>query len=100
MTTMMSLNHTLLSGARASLDELNHPENKIITIEDPVEYRLPRVNQVQVHEKIGLTFSQVLRTSLRQDPDILLVGEMRDLDTVEVGIEGYARLLRRAQEDL
>ncbi|MCG8380736.1 MAG: GspE/PulE family protein [Gammaproteobacteria bacterium] len=70
----------------ASLDELNHPENKIITIEDPVEYRLPRVNQVQVHEKIGLTFSQVLRTSLRQDPDILLVGEMRDLDTVEVGL--------------
>ncbi|HBA33272.1 MAG TPA: MSHA biogenesis protein MshE, partial [Gammaproteobacteria bacterium] len=70
----------------ASLDELNHPENKIITIEDPVEYRLPRVNQVQVHEKIGLTFAQVLRTSLRQDPDILLVGEMRDLDTVEVGL--------------
>ena len=70
----------------ASLDELNHPENKIITIEDPVEYRLPRVNQVQVHEKIGLTFSQVLRTSLRQDPDILLVGEMRDLDTIEVGL--------------
>ena len=70
----------------ASLDELNQPEKKIITIEDPVEYRLPRVNQVQTHDKIGLTFSQILRTSLRQDPDVLLVGEMRDLETVEIGL--------------
>ncbi len=70
----------------ASLDELNQPGKKIITIEDPVEYRLSRVNQVQTHDKIGLTFSQVLRTSLRQDPDVLLVGEMRDLETVEIGL--------------
>jgi MSHA biogenesis protein MshE len=71
-----------------SLSELNQPESKIITVEDPVEYRLPRINQVQVNSKIGLTFSSVLRTTLRQDPDILLVGEMRDQETVEIGLRG------------
>ena len=70
----------------AILEELNTEERKIITVEDPVEYRLPGINQVQVHEKIGLSFSRVLRTALRQDPDILLVGEMRDGDTVETGL--------------
>ena len=70
----------------AALNELNQPENKIITVEDPVEYRLKRVNQVQVHEKIGLTFSKVLRTALRQDPDIVLIGEMRDLETAQIGL--------------
>lgn len=71
-----------------SLSTLNVPGNKIITVEDPVEYRLPRINQVQVNSKIGLDFSTVLRTALRQDPDILLVGEMRDSETMEIGIRG------------
>jgi MSHA biogenesis protein MshE len=70
----------------AALALLNTPENKIITVEDPVEYRLPGVNQVQVHEKIDLTFSRVLRSALRQDPDVILVGEMRDRETVETGL--------------
>src|SRR5262249_54200853 len=59
---------------------------KIITVEDPVEYRLPGINQVQVNEKIELTFSRVLRSSLRQDPDVILVGEMRDEETAEIGL--------------
>ena len=76
---------TTLYGA---LSELNQSSHKIITVEDPVEYRLSRVNQVQVNPKIGLTFSNVLRSTLRQDPDILLVGEMRDNETVEIGLRG------------
>ena len=76
---------TTLYGA---LSELNQASHKIITVEDPVEYRLPRVNQVQVNPKLGLPFSQVLRSTLRQDPDILLVGEMRDNETVEIGLRG------------
>ena len=72
----------------SALSLLNNPGNKIITVEDPVEYRLPRVNQVQVNSKIGLEFSTVLRTALRQDPDILLVGEMRDNETMEIGLRG------------
>jgi len=70
----------------AALSELNTPERKIITVEDPVEYRLPGINQVQVHEKIELTFARVLRSALRQDPDVILVGEMRDQETVETGL--------------
>lgn len=70
----------------AALSVLNSPEKKIITVEDPVEYRLPRVNQVQVKSDIGLTFSRVLRSALRQDPDIILVGEMRDEETAEIGL--------------
>jgi MSHA biogenesis protein MshE len=70
----------------SALTELNQPEIKIITVEDPVEYRLPRISQVQVHTKIGLTFAGVLRTALRQDPDIVLVGEMRDQETAEIGL--------------
>ncbi len=70
----------------AVLSELNTVGTKIITVEDPVEYRLPGINQVQVHEKIGLTFDRVLRSALRQDPDTILVGEMRDRDTVETGL--------------
>ncbi|MBV7317381.1 GspE/PulE family protein [Shewanella sp. NIFS-20-20] len=70
------------------LSELNQPERKIITVEDPVEYQLPRINQVQVNHKIGLNFSNVLRTTLRQDPDIIMVGEMRDQETVEIGLRG------------
>ncbi|PCI57539.1 MAG: MSHA biogenesis protein MshE [Gammaproteobacteria bacterium] len=72
----------------AALSELNEASKKIITVEDPVEYRLPRINQVQVNPKIGLTFSMVLRTALRQDPDIMMVGEMRDQETVEIGLRG------------
>ena len=70
----------------AALSELNKPETKIITVEDPVEYRLPGLNQVQVHEKIDLSFARVLRSCLRQDPDVLLVGEMRDQETAEIGL--------------
>lgn len=74
---------TTLYGA---LSELNKPEVKIITAEDPVEYRLPRITQVQVNSKVGLDFSTVLRASLRQDPDVILVGEMRDQETAEIGL--------------
>jgi MSHA biogenesis protein MshE len=74
---------TTLYGA---LNELNSPEKKIITVEDPVEYRLPRINQVQVNTKVGLTFAGVLRTALRQDPDIVMVGEIRDKETAEIAL--------------
>lgn len=74
---------TTLYGA---LSELNSAEKKIITVEDPVEYRLPRISQVQLHEKIGLNFGSVLRAALRQDPDILLVGEIRDADSAEIAL--------------
>lgn len=70
----------------AALTLLNVPEKKIITVEDPVEYRLPRLNQVQVNTAIGLTFARVLRTTLRQDPDIVLIGEMRDEETSEIAV--------------
>jgi len=70
----------------AALGELNTMERKIITVEDPVEYRLPGINQVQVNEKIELSFERVLRSALRQDPDVILVGEMRDQATVETGL--------------
>jgi len=70
----------------AALGELNTTERKIVTVEDPVEYRLPGINQVQVNEKIELTFERVLRSALRQDPDVILVGEMRDQATVETGL--------------
>jgi MSHA biogenesis protein MshE len=74
---------TTLYGA---LNELNETEKKIITVEDPVEYRLPRINQVQVHQKIGLDFARVLRAGLRQDPDIVMVGEMRDKETSDIAL--------------
>jgi MSHA biogenesis protein MshE len=70
----------------AALNHVNSPARKIITAEDPVEYRLPRVNQVQINSRIGLDFAAVLRNALRQDPDIVLVGEMRDRETVEMGV--------------
>ncbi len=70
----------------AGLAEINTIDQKIITVEDPVEYRLPGINQVQVNEKIELTFSRVLRSALRQDPDIILVGEMRDAETAQIGM--------------
>jgi len=70
----------------AALNELNSSEKKIITVEDPVEYRLERISQVQVNSKIDLSFSRVLRTALRQDPDIMLIGEMRDSETADIAI--------------
>jgi MSHA biogenesis protein MshE len=74
---------TTLYGA---LNELNDAAKKIITVEDPVEYRLPRINQVQVQNRIDLSFARVLRAALRQDPDIVMVGEMRDRETAEIGL--------------
>jgi MSHA biogenesis protein MshE len=70
----------------AALAEINAIELKVITVEDPVEYRLPGLTQVQVNEKIDLTFAKVLRSCLRQDPDVILVGEMRDTETAEIGL--------------
>ncbi|MBM2830842.1 MAG: biosis protein MshE [Gammaproteobacteria bacterium] len=70
----------------AALKTLNSPEKKIITIEDPVEYRLSRINQIQVKIDIGLSFARVLRSALRQDPDIILIGEIRDEETAEIGL--------------
>jgi MSHA biogenesis protein MshE len=70
----------------SALNHLNQPDTKIITVEDPVEYRLDRINQVQVNTKISLDFARVLRTTLRQDPDVILVGEMRDQETVDIGL--------------
>jgi MSHA biogenesis protein MshE len=70
----------------AALNALNSTDRKIITVEDPVEYRLPGLNQVQVMEKIDLSFDRVLRAALRQDPDVILVGEMRDQNTAEIGM--------------
>ncbi len=70
----------------AALSEVNAPDTKIITAEDPVEYSIPRINQSQVNDKVGLTFASVLRSALRQDPDILLVGEIRDIETAEIAI--------------
>jgi general secretion pathway protein E len=71
----------------AALTELNNVERKILTIEDPVEYMLPGVNQVPVKPQIGLTFAHALRSFLRQDPDVLMVGEIRDRETAEVAIQ-------------
>jgi MSHA biogenesis protein MshE len=70
----------------AALAEINAAELKVITVEDPVEYRLPGLTQVQVNDKIDLTFAKVLRSCLRQDPDVILVGEMRDTETAEIGL--------------
>ncbi len=71
----------------AAINELNRPDRKIITAEDPVEYNFTGVNQVQVHEAINLTFARILRAMLRQAPNIILVGEIRDLDVAEVAIQ-------------
>ncbi len=70
----------------AALTEIDVTQLKVITVEDPVEYRLPGITQVQVNDKIDFTFSRVLRAALRQDPDVILVGEMRDPETAEIGL--------------
>jgi type IV pilus assembly protein PilB len=71
----------------AALNEINTPEWNISTAEDPIEYTLPRLNQMQMKKDIGLTFAAALRCYLRQDPDIILVGEIRDTETAEIAIE-------------
>ena len=70
-----------------ALKGLNSTERKVFTVEDPIEYQLSGINQIQVHPKIGLTFANALRSILRQDPDIIMVGEMRDLETAQVAIQ-------------
>ena len=70
----------------AALADLNSPERKILTVEDPVEYRLPGLNQIQVNDKIDLTFARALRAFLRQDPDVILLGEMRDAETAQIAL--------------
>jgi type IV pilus assembly protein PilB len=71
----------------AALNDLNRPDRKIITAEDPVEYYLPGVNQVEVRHNIGLDFARIIRSMLRQAPNVILVGEMRDAETAEMGIQ-------------
>jgi general secretion pathway protein E len=75
---------TTLYGA---LDKINSPDKKIITVEDPIEYQLKGVNQIQVKAQIGLTFANTLRHIVRQDPDIIMIGEIRDLETAEIAIQ-------------
>lgn len=69
------------------LSELNHPDVNIITVEDPVEYQMAGIGQVQVRDKIGLTFAAALRSILRQDPDIIMIGETRDSETAQIAIQ-------------
>ena len=71
----------------AALDKINRPDLKIITVEDPVEYQLPGVNQIPVRPRIGLSFAAGLRHIVRQDPDVIMVGEIRDLETAEIAIQ-------------
>src|SRR4029453_11913215 len=71
----------------ATLNIVSHPQVNVITVEDPVEYRLPGINQVQVNHKAGLTFAAALRSILRCDPDIALIGEIRDHETAQIAVE-------------
>ncbi len=75
---------TTLYGALA---QISRPEINVITVEDPVEYRLPGINQVQINAKAGLTFASALRSILRSDPDVVMVGEIRDVETAKISIE-------------
>ena len=75
---------TTLYGA---LDRINSPDKKIITVEDPVEYQIGRINQIQVKAQIGLTFANALRHIVRQDPDVIMIGEIRDLETAEIAVQ-------------
>lgn len=75
---------TTLYGA---LDKINSPDRKIITVEDPVEYQLKGINQIQVKAQIGLNFASTLRHIVRQDPDVIMIGEIRDLETAEIAIQ-------------
>jgi general secretion pathway protein E len=71
----------------AGLQRLNGPERKIVTVEDPVEYQLPGVNQIQVNPRIGLGFATILRSVLRHDPDVIMVGEIRDVETARIAVQ-------------
>ena len=71
----------------SALNELNNPEFNIVTVEDPVEFQIPGINQVPVKKEIGLTFASALRSILRQDPDIIMIGEIRDTETAEIAVE-------------
>ena len=71
----------------AALKQLNTPERKIITVEDPVEYQMEGVNQIQAKPQIGLTFATALRSIVRQDPDVIMIGEMRDLETAKIAVQ-------------
>jgi type IV pilus assembly protein PilB len=70
-----------------SLHEINTPERNVMTIEDPVEYRIESINQIQIHEQAGINFAGGLRSILRQDPDVILVGEIRDVDTARIAVQ-------------
>ncbi len=71
----------------AALNAISSMDNNVCTVEDPIEYHLPLINQFQVQEKVGLTFSKALRTLLRQDPDVIMVGEIRDEETARTAIQ-------------
>ena len=71
----------------SALNELNNPDYNIVTVEDPVEFQIPGINQVPVKKEIGLTFAAALRSILRQDPDIIMLGEIRDEETAEIAVE-------------
>jgi type IV pilus assembly protein PilB len=71
----------------SALNELNNPEYNIVTVEDPVEFQVPGINQVAVRKDLGLTFANALRSILRQDPDIIMIGEIRDTETAEIAVE-------------
>ncbi|MEP6662491.1 MAG: ATPase, T2SS/T4P/T4SS family [Verrucomicrobiota bacterium] len=71
----------------SALNELNSPEYNIVTVEDPIEFQVPGINQVPVRKEIGLTFASSLRSILRQDPDIIMIGEIRDTETAEIAVE-------------
>nr|CAA6828850.1 MAG: General secretion pathway protein E [uncultured Thiotrichaceae bacterium] len=71
----------------SALTQMNTPENKVLTVEDPVEYELEGINQIQANPKIGLTFSDALRSIVRQDPDIIMIGEMRDVETARIAVQ-------------
>ena len=71
----------------AALKQLNTPERKIITVEDPVEYQMDGINQIQAKPQIGLTFASALRSIVRQDPDVIMIGEMRDLETARIAVQ-------------
>ena len=70
-----------------ALDRLNQPDVKILTVEDPVEYQMPGINQIQVKPQIELTFANALRSIVRQDPDVIMIGEIRDLETAEIAVQ-------------
>jgi general secretion pathway protein E len=70
-----------------ALDRLNQPDVKILTVEDPVEYQMPGINQIQVKPQIDLTFANALRSIVRQDPDVIMIGEIRDLETAQIAVQ-------------